>query len=154
MAETRHLGQHKGKDLGGGYTLIFSGLKEKGRRHGVALIVGFKLSPYIQDIILINESMLKCAFFIKNMKYHVYQVYAPQQGCLETEKEEFMELLEETYKLTENETSLLLGDFNGRVGRKREGIENVIGHFGEETVNAEGQRLLEICMRNNLKIMN
>ncbi len=78
------------------FTLIFSGLKEKGRRHGIALIVGPRLSTYIQNMILVNEHMLKCTSFIKNMKYHVYQVYAPQQGCLETEKEELMELLKET----------------------------------------------------------
>lgn len=37
----------------------------------------------------------------------------------------------------------LIGDFNCRIDRKTK--NEVIGHFGEDTVNDNGSRLLEIC---------
>ena len=44
----------------------------------------------------------------------------------------------------------MLGDFNARVGSERRGIENIIGPFGQETRDVEG----DFCLRNNLRIMN
>src|SRR5215469_17980478 len=71
-----------------------------------------------------------------------------------------METLEERKRERERErgeegkVSLMKGDFNVRVGRDREGIESTLGPFGEPDKNAEGERLLDMCVRNNLKIMN
>ena len=60
MAETRHWGKDEGRDLGGGYTLMYCGSEERGRRHGVAVIVGPRLTQYIQEVKLINERLMKC----------------------------------------------------------------------------------------------
>jgi nitroimidazol reductase NimA-like FMN-containing flavoprotein (pyridoxamine 5'-phosphate oxidase superfamily) len=37
---------------------------------------------------------------------------------------------------------------------EREGVEEFIGPFGEEVRNPEGERLIDMCVRNNLKVMN
>ena len=63
--------------------------------------------------------------------------------------------MEEEYRIPDDDdTGLLIGHFNARVGKEREGIENIIGAFGEETKNSEGENLIDFCMRNGLKIMN
>ena len=49
---------------------------------------------------------------------------------------------------------MIMGDFNSRIGKDREGIETYMGPFGEETLNEEGENLKDFCVRNNLKIMN
>ncbi|XP_033099741.1 uncharacterized protein LOC117103306, partial [Anneissia japonica] len=49
---------------------------------------------------------------------------------------------------------LMMGDFNGRIGSDRVGTEKVMGPFGEEHRNPEGERLIDFCIMNNLKIMN
>ena len=95
-----------------------------------------------------------CTLNIKNKKHIIYHVYAPQQGHSEDVKREFMELLEDNYDPRQNHTTILIGDFNARVGKEREGIEGVIGPFGEETRNTEGENLIDMCVRNDLKIMN
>src|SRR5678816_2068269 len=46
-----------------------------------------------------------------------------------------------------------MGDFNARVGKRRE-MERVLGPFGEDTRNMEGEALIDFCVRNDLKIMN
>ena len=95
MAETRHRGKEEGKDLGDGYVLLYSGVGEGVRRHGVAMILGPKLSPYIQNVRLVNERLMSCTFRIRSQNFNVYQVYAPQQGHTQEEKDDFMEILEE-----------------------------------------------------------
>ena len=49
---------------------------------------------------------------------------------------------------------MIMGDFNSRIGKDREGIETYMVPFGEDTLNEEGKSLKEFCVRNNLKIMN
>lgn len=44
-----------------------------------------------------------------------------------------------------------MGDFNGRIGRKKQ--STIIGQYGEETVNDNGTRLIEQC-QHSLKIQN
>ncbi|XP_026331844.1 uncharacterized protein LOC113239183 [Hyposmocoma kahamanoa] len=48
----------------------------------------------------------------------------------------------------------MLGDFNGWVGVKRDGYENVLGTFGDERVNDNGKCLLEVCLEWNLLVTN
>ncbi len=84
IAETRHFGKERGKDLGGGFVLMYSGVGT-GRKHGVAIIVGLTLSPYIQEVKLINERLMYCILNIRGKKYF-YQVCAPQQGHADDEK--------------------------------------------------------------------
>lgn len=78
MADTRHWGKEEGKDLGGGCTLMYRGTEERGRRHRVAIIVGPRLSHYIQEVKLINERLMRYTISVEGRRYKIYQVYAPQ----------------------------------------------------------------------------
>ena len=71
MAETRHWGKDEGKDQGGGYTLMYRGTKERGGRHGVAIIVGPRLSHYIQEVKLINERLMRCTIGVEGRWYNI-----------------------------------------------------------------------------------
>ena len=145
LAETRHKGEDSHKDLGGGFILAYCGVKEGKRKHGVAVIVGPKVSKYLQEVKLISERLMYCVLKINNRKIIIYQVYAPQQGHSEEVKQEFLELLEENYELNEETITIMMGDFNSRIGKDREGIETYMGPFGEETLNEEGKNLRFLC---------
>jgi len=45
-----------------------------------------------------------------------------------------------------------MGDMNGRTGRKTG--DTVVGSFGEDRVNENGERLIELCTQTSLKIWN
>jgi len=45
-----------------------------------------------------------------------------------------------------------MGDMNGRTGRKTG--ETVVGNFGEDRVNDNDERLIELCTQTSLKILN
>lgn len=156
LAEMRVRGVEEGRDLGGGYVLMYRGVEDGGRRHGVGFVVGPRMSSYILKAEGISERLMVCSFKIMRKKYHVFQVYAPQQGHTDEEKEEFMELMERWVgmRCEENSICFLIGDFNARVGSRRSEMEEGIGLFGEEERNIEGERLLDFCVRRGLKIMN
>lgn len=154
LAETRHCGRESGKDLGGGFVLMYSGSENRGNQHGVAMILGPRISQYIQEVQLINERLMKCTLRIKNRLYHIFQIYAPQSGKTREEKEAFMDLLDDCYIIGEDDVGLLMGDFNARVGKERTNVEGTVGPFGEEVKNEEGEALIDFCVRNDLKIMN
>jgi hypothetical protein len=51
-----------------------------------------------------------------------------------------------------NRELVLIGDFNAHTGRSNN--SNIIGRFGEEEINYNGARLIDLCEQNNLKITN
>lgn len=156
MSEMRVEGEESGRDLGGGYMLAYRGVDMGIKKHGVGFIFGPKIAPFIQEVRGVNERLIMCTFKIKRKKYRLYQVYAPQQGHPEEEKERFMDLVEECVDggSEDNMLHLLMGDFNARVGRRRNEVERILGPHGENERNPEGERLIDMCMRRNLKIMN
>lgn len=80
IGETHLRGETTCKDLGDGFTLISSSVKE-GRSHaGVAINVGPRLKDYIQNITIINKRIVSVQIRVKNSTYSITQIYAPQQG--------------------------------------------------------------------------
>ena len=46
----------------------------------------------------------------------------------------------------------VIGDLNARVGNMK--VENVVGPFGVEGINENGEKLIELCLTNSLMIGN
>ena len=103
---------------------------------------------------MISERLIIVTLKLKSIKYHFYQIYAPQQGRTEEEKSEFMNLLEDNYEPNNEDLTIMMGDFNARVGRERTGIEALLSPFGEDFRNIVGERLINFWVRNGLKVMN
>ena len=53
-----------------------------------------------------------------------------------------------------DEQIIVMGDLNGHVGVERAGYENNVRHFNIGSRNEEEKRILELCVRNNMKVMN
>ena len=47
---------------------------------------------------------------------------------------------------------LIAGDFNSRTGKKMNNL--VVGQFGEEVTNDDGDTLIDIYEQNSLRILN
>jgi hypothetical protein len=81
--------------------------------------------------------------------------YAPQVGCSAEEKEvfwnDFEQLLE---KFPDVERRIVTGDLNGHVGSDRSGAERSHGGFGFGTRNDEGETILDVCLANDLAVVN
>jgi hypothetical protein len=68
-------------------------------------------------------------------------------------KDEFFAMLsEEIVKSSSGRQLILMGDINGRTGRKTG--DPVVGNFGEDIVKDNGERLIELYTQTSLKIWN
>jgi exonuclease III len=75
---------------------------------------------------------------IAKVTVRVISGYAPQQGRMEEEKDQFYDdVSEEIGQAASDEFVMLLGDVNGHVGANAEGYEGVHGGFGYGVRNEE-----------------
>lgn len=80
-------------------------------------------------------------------------MYALTGDSFQIVKEKYFEELSEIIeRVPLRKELLILGDINSRVGR--EVIDGVLGPYGEEAENDNGQRLKEVCELYKLTIMN
>lgn len=152
LSETKKKGQgiEEVKD----YIHIFSGVnKEVRAKRGVSIAISRKYKNSIKSWTCVNENILTLDFKIKGIEMVFIGIYAPNDDAPETEKIAFFNQLTSVLDGIANRKDVfLLGDFNGRVGRQ---VQNdVVGRYGEETVNDNGKRLIEVCMQYGLKIWN
>lgn len=152
ISETRD--KQMGKEIiHDGYLYIRSG--SPSGKHGVGIILKTDVGEYIHNCNYVNNRIVKLSIRTRHQKLSVVQIYAPQQGRTTDEKEEFYETLQATIDTCPpDEQIIVMGDFNGHVGTDRTGYEENLGHFHIGGRNEEGKRLLELCVRNNMKVMN
>jgi len=80
-------------------------------------------------------------------------VYAPQLGLSIEEEDLFYENLSREM-LKVNGKCVILGDFNGHVGKIQDGYKRVHGDFGHGKRNVEGERVLDFAESFGLKVAN
>ena len=135
------------------YICLSSG--DVGGKHGVAFIIAPAISHLVEKFVPIDNRMAGMILKIGTSRILFMTVYAPQQGRNDEEKDRFfLQLQEEIDKLRQNEEVIVMGDLNGHVGQRTEGYEQVIGHHGIGQRNTEGDRILNFCNSNGMKIMN
>lgn len=152
ICETRYLGEGI-KAIHDGFILIYKGRDDE-RKHGVAIVFKAELYKKVTETFLVNERIMAVTMKIAGETLSVIQVYAPQQGRPQEEKQEFLQTLENTYDSVNGTTKILIGDMNAHMGLRREGEEEVIGSWGLGDRNLDGERLLDFAMRNGLAVMN
>lgn len=72
---------------------------------------------------------------------------------IQEQKVTFYENLQDLLDTTRNsEKTIIIGDLNARIGNVP--IDGVKQRFNEEVINENGERLIEICLLNSLRINN
>ena len=81
--------------------------------------------------------------------------YGPNEDATKEEKDKFENDMQiATDKLKPNQELTILGDLNARVGNDTEASFGVLGKEGESTISPNGERLIDFCLKNNMKIAN
>ncbi len=89
----------------------------------------------------------------KNVRALVISVYAPVLDFEEFALNQFYEELEDTLLKQTEYNDFIIGDWNSVVGANQYVIENVDNH-GVERRNSNGKRLVDFCVKSNLKVAN
>ena len=152
LCETRLSGEGT-KLLHEDYQLFYSGGREA--KYGVGFIASKEMAERIGHVRGAGERIMSLSLNIGVRKISLIQVYAPQQGRPQQEKDEFYEqLIQVKSNVPYADNVIILGDMNGHVGRDREGARDVVGAFGIGNRNREGMRIIQFCIDHSMSVMN
>lgn len=123
--------------------------------YGVGFLIKKHLKKYIVEFNGVSERIAMLRIKLPGYKYDwtIIQVYAPTEAADDTTKDDFYELLSKTLENTSKHV-IVMGDFNGRIGKQRQGEEAIIGKYGSSIRTENGKRMVNMALENNLKFMN
>lgn len=148
LAEVRRKGNELIQRKNGNY-LYYSG-ETKGYK-GVGFYINARIWKKIKEIKQVNERICVLKLEIeRKILATIIQVYAPILDAEAKEKREFYEVLQETVERERENYTIVMGDWNGIVGKSEE--TSNIGRHGLGKRNENGERMIEFAQRNNLKI--
>lgn len=136
-----------------GYTIFYAGEDGPHHRNGVGVIVSEDVAKTVLNFTPISDRIAILQIQGDPIDMNIIQVYAPTTGCSEEVIEIFyQELNRLTEQLKNNNVTVVMGDFNAKVGYGKEGY--TVGNFGLGTRNERGNQLIQFCIENKLAIMN
>nr|KAG5714913.1 hypothetical protein BaRGS_000401 [Batillaria attramentaria] len=156
LSETRWLqtGQLR---FSSGEQLLYSGHTEDGANHteGVALM----LAPEAQRALIgwepVNSRIITAKFITKkkDIKLNIIQCYAPTNDAEEEKKDDFYQQLQTVIdRGGAKDMTILMGDFNAKIGSDNTGYEDTMGTHGLGQMNENGERFADFCALNQLVI--
>ena len=138
-------------------TVLYSGHEQDNAPHteGVALM----LSPEAKRSLISWEAagprIISAIFKTEKekMKLNIVQCYAPTNDSDEETKEYFYRRLQSVLdKMKNKDVTILMGDFNAKIGSINRGFEEVMGQQGLRIVNENGELFLDLCAFNRMVI--
>ena len=156
LSETRwlHTGQVK---LSTGELLLYSGHTEDGAPHtdGVALM----LAPDAQYALVgwepVSPRIITAKFTTKkkDIRLNIIQCYAPTNDAEDERKDDFYHQLQAVLdRQGARDMTILMGDFNAKIGSDNTGYEDTMGIHGLGQMNENGERFADLCALNQLVI--
>ena len=87
------------------------------------------------------------------IKLNIIQCYAPTNDADKEKKDTFYEQLQSVIDKGGNKNmTILMGDFNAKIGSDNTGYEDVMGTHGLGMMNENGERFADLCALNQLVI--
>ena len=103
---------------------------------------------------LINDRLITLRIQLRSGVHQtLISAYAPTMQHTQEEKEQFYEKLGDCLDTAKNDNTIVLGDFNTRIGKHWKLWPSVIGKHGVGKTNSNGIMLLDFCARFQLSIM-
>ena len=132
-------------------TFYYSGGERLER--GVGIMVNKTVAGCVVGYWAVSDRVIVMKINGHPFNVNIIQVYAPTQESTEEEVDEFYDQVAEAQKQCKSqEITLILGDFNAKVGMDR--YEDIVGSFGLGERNFRGERLISWCDANNLVLAN
>ncbi|GFR92318.1 endonuclease-reverse transcriptase [Elysia marginata] len=138
MADTRT--KMKGtKRVHSDYVYIWSGVDQKEHaKHGVGFLLHPETAKNLLDTQQISERIILIKLHQNQKVINYVQIYAPcNDSYSDEEKDKFFETFSDTMNnIPDNEKLMVMGDFNGKVGQRRDPWTKHLGPFSDNTTTA------------------
>jgi exonuclease III len=118
----------------------------------IALIIDHKLASRITNYSFVNDRLITVRLKTNRGHINIIGVYDPEEGSEEETRRFYKQLPKEVDKYSKSDSLIISGDLNARVGNQP--IPNVVGNYGEDCINKNGQILREFASFDDLKITN
>lgn len=137
----------------GPWTFIYSGREDKQHEAGVGVLLSKRAADVLTSSDCISERLMKVRLKAGVTNLTLVVGYAPTEVASVSEKEKFYNTLDTVLDaVPRHDMCLLIGDFNARVGRDAAANPGVVGPHGLETLNDNGQRLIDTCTSHGLSV--
>lgn len=131
----------------------YSGNQDTRHRKGVGILLSEKVVPSVINFLPYSDRAALMRIRAKPVDLNIIQVYAPTSDSTEQELEQFYSDIRDLLRLTKNhEVTLIMGDFNAKLGKGK--FEDIVGPFGLGERNERGDRLLQFCQEERMKVAN
>lgn len=156
LCETRWI-QSGQMRLTTGETVLYSGHEDEDAPHteGVAFMLSREAQRALVSWQPVSSRIITATFATKKkkIKFHVVQCYAPTNDAEEEKKDDFYRQLQGVLsKQSSTDFTILMGDFNAKVGADNTGYEEVMGKHGLGQMNENGELFADLCALNSLII--
>ena len=131
--------------------MIHSGVSEGRVKGGVAVIISGESKRCLREWMCVNRRLLKVRLRVGQLWVTFVQAYAPTDNSEDAFNHSLEELIA---RMPKGDQLVFMGDLNARVGRDASSGRGVIGRQGEETLNSNRHRLLDLCAVNELVTLN
>ena len=152
LSETRWL-QSGQLRLSSGDQLLYSGHIEYGVPHteGVALMMAPEAHAALISWKPVNSRIITAKFTTgkKDIRLNIIQCYAPTNDAEEEKKDDFYQQLQAVLDRSgAKDITILMGDFNAKIGMDNTGYEGIMGTHGLGQMNGNGERIADLCAQN------
>ncbi|CAI9716197.1 Hypothetical predicted protein [Octopus vulgaris] len=122
---------------------IYTMLQAQTWKYALANYADFQTFPIQSTLNGVNQ----------NQQHHIVQIYAPTADAEEDEIEQFYAEIQGAIEETpRTDVVYILGDFNANNGEKAEA--DIVGKFGLGERNEVGDRLVQFCQEQNMRLTN
>ena len=148
LSETRWTDD--GKTTRDKHSMLYSGGGD--HQSGVGVIMKNSIAKSLLGYWPISDRVMLVKLQGKPFNINLIQVYALTKEYSEDINEAFYEQVETAFKFKNKEYTIVMGDFNAKVGNKKH--KDIIGNYGLGKRNESGERLLQFCEEHNLVVTN
>ncbi|EFN65839.1 Craniofacial development protein 2, partial [Camponotus floridanus] len=134
--------------------LLFQKNAEESHLGGVALLIHKEIKHLVTKLKAVSDRVAYVLLRL-NQRYilQIIQAYAPTSTAQDEDIERFYEDLIEARSTEKAHFTIMMGDFNAKIGRQTMADTN-IGMFGLGTRNNRGQTLIDFLGREGMYCMN
>ena len=156
LSETRWL-QSGQLRLSSSEQLLYSGHIEDGAPHteGVTLMLAPEAHTALIGWEPVNSRIITAKFTTKkkDIRLNIIQFNAPTNDAEEEKKDDFYQQLQAVLdRRGAKDITILMGDFNAKIGMDNTGYEDIMGTHGLGQMNENGKRSADLCALKQLVI--
>ncbi len=154
LAETKRGGQGI-EELQGGIWLYNNGRTDDDKEaKGIGFLIHSRITDYVKEIKSYSNRVVALNIQLSEKTKSIIQVYAPTSDYEDDDVETFYEDVNKAVEENKSKYTIVMGDFNAKVGECQPDEDAIIGKFGYGQRNTRGDALLEFAVQHKFIIAN